>query len=1671
MKLRNLAAAGLLLANAFTGFGAMPSKPDFAYPQSVSADARKELASALKSGKDVKAVRAMMNYALAQAAIDAESADSIAAFIAANRAGLKTDGAKAVADLLIGRIKDSDSLTLAAINTYTEALREARTADWREVVAADVKFFPSLYDFAVTLTDNDSLRSAAMEYNAGRPYPLVYMALEEAVDYDELLEVRKRFEGEDAEAYVLADLARFAYDFDRRRQVYELCKASRSKLTDVLETAETYLTRPEAEISGRAVVGKGQTYKLRLRAVCVPEVTVTVRMKQPAESVVTTRKIAIQGSGVYQADTVIDLQFDQYGEYTLTPSFAGTDKAGNRGQITVNVTDMMIAQQVFGKDTERLAFNAMNGKRLEGVNFTVNRNRLSAALGSDRYTPSIYVDNGYEASAGWNYSVNVVTDRAIYHPGDTLRFAATSMQTRPGERTVARGRSLLVTLRDANYQTVDTMRCVSDDFGRISGSFVLPSEGLTGRFMLNVGSYASRGVMVTDYKAPTFDVEMTASRLSAGEVELNGVARGYNGFPVGDARVAISVDKLPQWIWFRNFRNASMKTLATDTVTTAADGTFTVRLAIPAEGNLSASAVVTSPAGESHDAACFLPLRKYMISANVAEFVLAGEAPEVSVTDARGRRADVACRLTLTAADGAEIAPDASWSNVPSGRYALQIAAEDADTVRQNPVYVYRLTDKMPPLETALFVPRGSVSSGDSLLVGTSYADSHILYTLYTPDGIIEQRTLTPRQGNFTLRPELPEGVDRAQITLLTVRDYAFSEHSVSVTRPDVARRLNIEVESLRDRVTPGDHETWTIRVTDNLGQPATAAVMVDVYCKALDALQPMAWSFYAPSSYYGKNLSFNRNWRLSESARCNSVVSSPYNLASLSPYFITYGMEWPGAVRLYYKRGVMYNAADMKMSMAAGVNDAVITEAEDMELCEDAVAFDGAAESGAPVAGVATSASADAPASADDGSYRLPEVAVALWEPVLTTSADGTARISFTVPDANTSWAVRALAYDRRLLSGVFGADIIASKPVMVQPQLPRFLRAGDRIELRASVMNNTDSTASVNSFIEIYSTLNDAVLSRRDFTDTLAAGASACISIELQAPDDASMIGVRTRATAGRFTDGEQSILPILPADMTVSTGTPLFMPADSTATVIEVGRGGALTFTANAVWECVAALPGLQVSGSRSAFSATSSLYSAAAARGLLRQYPQIGSALHRWQQEGDSALMSRLERNDDLKIALLSATPWVAAAQSQSEQRARLLLLFDRKLTDQTIGDAANTLGKLVRNGGLAWTENSAEPSPWVTLRVLASLGQLKRMGYLPKSAALNRIITDAVTYLDDVVGRAYAADKTAASMPYVLMRSQFSDIRQNLPARRASALTVQNLVGHWRDLSPEGVAQAAIILNENGYKATARELIESLRQYEVWKYRAISPWYLEAFKAVEPSAPEVDAMRSAYIARKHSMEWGSGQAATDLISAILTSGTDWLIPGANELEVRVDGTPVNPDAGSVLGEFRLNLPRGGRVEIVKGRFPAWGGVYTSAVDSVASVEPFASENLSVTRTISGEMKVGGKVKITLTLKAATDIDFVVVRQPRCASLEPVDQLPSTLWLGRLNAYREPCPAETNWFFNRLLKGETTITEEFYVTACGRFALAPAEAQSQYAPEFQAHTSGMEVTVSE
>ncbi len=1645
---------GLLLISATTGFGALPAKPDFAFPKTVSTDAQARLKAAEKRNDGPETVRALIDYSLAQTAINPDRSEKMLALMADVEQRADRPVTKAMIQLLRAKLGLSDSLAADAVSRYRDELRATETRLWEGVVEADTRFFPTLYDFAIGACPNlpDSIINAAIAYNQNRPYPLIYLEQRRTYGFNDMRKLYQRFAAEPAGVYPMLGMAHAASSLDERREAFALLSAIPDPDNEV-KSAMSYLQRPDIHTNHNSIVARGKELEIKVEVTCLNKATIDVEMVKPTPKKLKSIALTFPGQGVWKADTTVTLTLNEYGEYRLTPRFESL-KERHPSQGRVVVTDFLLSQQSFGKQQSPvLALDVINGAEQKGVSFTKNRNQITGTRGADVYSPSIY-SGSYEPSQNRWFFANTLTDRAIYHPGDTVRFAATIMQARGTARSLASGQQAKITLRNANHEDIDSVRLTADDFGRVNGAFALPTEGLTGNFALRIGDYGYAPFTVADYKAPTFDVELKTERIDSTTVELHGSAIGYNGFPIADARVALSVAKLPDWVWYRTFRSMKSETVATDTVSADANGRFSAILTVPAGTNLAATASAASPTGEAHDADAFIPQYKYYIEGEIGRYTNALTPPVFKVRGAENKIVDRPLSVMLTTL-GDTIYPDPTWANVPSGAYNIIVNCEGARRAEFE-TQVYRPTDKMPPTESGLFIPVSAVKPGDSLLVGTSFADSHIRMVKWTSDAILEEKWLTPDEGNFFVDITLPDSINDATLTFHTLRNYRFEERIVHISRPDVARRLNLKIESMRGNITPGETERWTIKVANNLGQAQKAAVMLLVYSRALDALKPLNWSFYTPP-IWGRNLNFADASSYSDGTY-NSMtprLDSPF--AGISARFNLWGQTWPRI----YENGLAEKAVFTSMKMAAGNIMVRGTSTYDMgaadiavEECKEEASCDSAAPELSEPA-VESIGNQDA--------YRMPEVPVALWQPVLTTAADGSLEVTFTAPNANTTWGVRGLSYNKQLLSGLFDADIIASKPVMVQPQLPRFVRSGDRIELTAMVQNATDSTTSVNSMIEVFNPANDSIIDRREFCDSVAARSHTMISAYMTAPDRISVIGIRVRATAGNFTDGEQTLIPVLPADMKITTGSPVFLPSDSTEVTLDIPRGGTLTFTANAAWECVAALPALSAPEGRSALTAVGALFSAATARGLMRQHPEIARALHSWESD-DSVLVSRLMRNDDLKMSLLSSTPFVAAAQSESDRRAALMLLFNNKLTDKIISNAISALVKLQRKGGLTWVEGNDEPSEWITLRVLATLGDLKRLGYMPDDRRLSRLISQAVEYLDREVAQDFARNKKATFPAYVMLRSRFPDVRQSAPAQRAAAATVQDIVAHWRDLSLGSLAEAAIILNENGYPSTAAKLLESLRQHEAWAQMPLSPTLLNAFASIEPKCAEVEIIRNDYLRRKQSNDWGNSADVSALIAAILNSGQTWLVPSANSLHVKINGENAAIAPNNYLGEFRLDLPEGGKVEISKGAFPAWGGVFSAATDSISSIEAFGSDDLKISRSITGIIAPGEKITVKLTLEASQSIDYVTVTQPLCAGFQAKEQLPGRIWSGYSSAYREPLASQVNYYFNTLPKGKTQLTETFYVTANGTFILAPSRAQSQYAPEFQAHTAG-------
>ncbi|MDE6314999.1 MAG: hypothetical protein K2L71_00875 [Muribaculaceae bacterium] len=1669
----------LAVSMLFSGFAsAGAAKPDFAFPKQVSITASKELKTAIKSDNGPGTMRALINLTLAGGLMEPDSIARLEHIVADVTARTGNPVTKAMTMLLRAEISGSAQWADSAL-VYTDALRGTDVGAWGDVISVNKVYMPTLYDFAVSkrldFEMSDSLLRQICEFHAGDLSPLMYWSLYSGSDsdawklYDGYFQKWQSF-------YPLVWLQQMhGQNNDESRRIFDAAvkwidmhsaTAPHEAVTQVKRVVGA-LTAPRVKLLCRTTTRLADPLPVHIESQNAGHVEIAVYETKPLQRLVKKYDLRFDGEGMFANDTTIEVTLPRFGNYRIVPLLPGGKEDLEGHSCEVVVSDFLVEVERFGRVNDYMAIDPMIGKPQSDVKFSLESNRLSGTRGDDIYSPTVWCGaayEGYPSSESWRQAANVLTDRSIYHPGDSVRFVTTVYEYDGLKRRIKGGAHHLVTLFDANGKEVASVDGITDNMGRLHGVMPIPESVMTGYFRVAVERIGSVSVMVSDYKAPEFEVTARAVRVDSVTVNISGTAFSYSGFPVQDGSVRISIDKLSPWVWFWDFRSGIQETVAETDAKTDISGRFSVNVNVPAGVALSARATVTSALGESHDADCFIPGKPYYIKVSLPENLLAPEntdwIPPVEVVDAEGKSVELALNFSLITSENDTIASVKDWSKVPSGQYSLIVSADNsefADNVTVSNLVIYRADDKMPPVKTPLWVPSVAVSTGEDVMYGTSFDESYIRYVLWTPDSVLEKKWLSPGVGNHSFKAELPDGINDATITLWAFRDYAVETRSVTVKRRDVARNLKLEISSLRDRINVGDRELWTIKVVDNLGRPAAnSAVVLDVYSKALDALQPFSMAFNpysGPSSHYWISPG---SW-YPQSAIVWKNGAKP-QLPDVNNGFNTYGQRWPRVTVFYHIAGMGQSA------MARNYKTAITVDSAPMAMEEAVYEESGSlADSGNNIVKGSHSE------SSAEGSYRLPEVPLALWQPVLTTDADGALQVQFVAPDANTTWSLKAVAYDSNLLTGTFGADIIASKPVMVQTSLPRFMRQGDMLTLRASAVNNTDSVVGIGAVIELYDPITGDIIESKEFQqEAMKPMSTRILSLPLTVGSDWNCLGIRVRASGGNFSDGEQTVIPVLPSTVTVLESTPILIDADSTVTVIDAKPGSVMQLTSNAVWECVMALPGVIEYNNSSLLAALSSLFSAATADGLSRSYPEIRKAIRQWENT-DSLLMSRLMKNEDLKIALLENTPWIGAAEADTERMARLSLLLDKARIKKTIDNSITTMAKLTRGGGLCWVDGDDEPSEWMTLCALSTLGQLKKMGYLPSDRRLDKIIREALKYIDNVVARKYAADKHDINMTYAYVRTAFADVvSQPSTARKVSAAAVQHAVANWRDYSLKGRAQAALFLNDNGYHTTAMKIVESLRQYSAWRQTGVTPWVLEAFAGIDPSSADVDVIRLWLLSQKQTQEWGQGYYTSSVVYSILSSGTDWLVPAANELSVKIDGKDVDVTTeDSYVGEFRLDIPDGGAVTVTKGRFPAWGGIWNQSESKADSVAPSTGKELKISREIEGDLTVGSRVNVILTIDADRPMDYVTVVSPHCAGMQPVNQLPhNDGW--RRAVYTEPTAQRTTFFINRLPKGRTVIREEYYVTGNGSFILAPAQAQSQYAPEFIATSSGIEVT---
>ncbi|MDE5687084.1 MAG: hypothetical protein K2I18_00475 [Paramuribaculum sp.] len=1464
------------------------------------------------------------------------------------------------------------------------------------------------------------------------------------------------------------------------------------------------------------------------------------------------KNIAFAGRVPFKKDTTVAIPFDRPGSYIIAPAISGVTQR-NQSYPVVRVSALCMGEVSFGKQTILVVDpvtgapvdkadimqlssrrNAKSQRKLGTTDssgfLTVNDNvdgNLRPVKGNDRFAWGLYTyrpdkqDNTFA-------SINLYSDLAIYHPGDSVQWACIAYRTDGTDKKPIASQRLRIIFRDTNYTPVDTSYTSTDAHGRATGSFTIPEGLLTGNFTIqattesndNLKAAGSIRIMVSDYKLPTYYTQITSvaqQTPSAGCVTIKGKAVTYTGIPLAGINVDMTLASLPFWWW----RNAGGDKFWSATSVTDESGAFEFvitpqdfALAPDAEGAFSAAVTTTSATGENAVASrTFTIGDAYRIEATIPSDINAAHQfkPSVTVIDNDSKAVDESISLDILK-DSAVIARSifkpgetVSLDNVESGIYTfrLTLPGKKVQNVVCDNIAVFRPTDKTPPRKSPVWVPVNSIYAGDTILYGTTATKAYVLYTAWTEGKLFERKWIETAPGIHSVVPQLPDGVEKMTVSFMSVNGYETSTSYVAVKRRTALSGIKIIAETWRNKVIPQSLEELRLKVIAPDSTGVAASVILDMYNAALDNLSQYSLNLFTHNGY---TPSLNLRAPLAHRDVYTDVSSTISYLKCVnpeSPVINTYGRSFAGhSMRMY--KAAMFGARSATTDLAGVKEHADLVVVNEAKAAAPESVEEEAADEAAPAAG----ADSGADTKADDFTYRPSEIPLAFFAPMLNTDAQGNLTYSFRVPNANATWAFKALAYTDRMDVANFSATTIASKPVMVTPNLPRFVRTGDTIDILAQVFNNADSAANITTVTEIFAPATGRIIKSDTQALQIAPNSSQTVRIALEAPLDAPFVGYRIKSSTTGYADGEQSLIPVLPSSAPVYESTAFYVPADSKDFSVKIPATGkysrtTLTYCDNPLWYVVAALPGLRSSQSESAIDAAGVIYSVAVARGLLKKYPAIADAIRYWNtsDKSDSTLVSMLSRNDDMKMMLLQATPWMLDAQSDTERMQRLSLLFDSKECNKAMAAALTKIEKLQsESGGIAWLSFNNEPSLWATAKVLSVIGNLNTFGFMPDDTKLKSICGKALDYLQQEYGAIYATHPDSGFGEFAYVCSLWSDFTPSTIGKSLISREIQRTVGNWKKMDVEAKAQAALMLKRFGHDAVARAIIASLTEYAVsspekgmwWpsladrsaslSTLAATASALEAYALITPGAQEVERIRQWLILQKETSNWGASANASAIVTAILASSDTWIEP-ASATTFYFNGKKLDTAQTLYTGEIKLPLKPSEKESTLSlkrtGATPAWGAVTSVDIRPMAEVTANSCAALSINKRIlvadgtawkdATHLKVGDRVKIQLTIVSQQIIDYLAIADERSACLEPVEQLPTPIWQDDICFYRENRDNVTDIFVSRLPKGTFVLEYEMWVNNSGAFSSGIATAQSQYAPAVTAHSAGRRINV--
>lgn len=1280
--------------------------------------------------------------------------------------------------------------------------------------------------------------------------------------------------------------------------------------------------------------------------------------------------------------------------------------------------------------------------------------------------------NSTENTKQTQYATKFFSDRAIYRPGQTLYFKAVSYSETPDEsRKVLANKEITVILKNPNGQNVSELKLKTNEFGSVSGEFIIPNSGLTGNYSLlssidGVGSNYYQNYYsfsVEEYKRPRFEVKFDdvkdIFKLDE-EVTAKGTAMAFSGANVDNAKVTYRVYRqkiYPYWPWWKRGYypvDEPAEEITHGETTTDSDGKFEVKFhAKPApdeqnplrKGSSGENARtytyrivadVMDINGETRSSQQSITVGdlRYTLSIPVNQQIEISKLDSLPIqtNNLNGQFVPAKGKITLTKINPpARILRDSPLRETSYNLYSKEefisyfphepygkenqkenwakenpVLTESFDTEKSKSikidaknwkegyyilkgwiidrkdsipseqlVYLYR-NEKTKPVDNEIFtvsLDKSSYKPGEKATVNFTSAtqNSEVLVQLEADGKIIKSEKIQLNDNVKSFSFPIEEKY-RGNVFV----HYYFGKFNtakqgmLNVSVPYEDKSLKITAGTLRDKLQPGQNETWELTVSGDGKDKFIAEMLATMYDSSLDQFRsqnnnfPMfrssnysrytVWNSYQgfgligfndlwrnPDHYYypDKSLTFSDfnwfgfNWDhyFNDGMVMYEMAAAPVSASvdevlngrvagikmkeSSSDQFFIRGNssinDNPGA--LIVVDGVVMNSNNVNPEDLANVT--VLKGSQ-------ATALYGARGNN----GVIIISTKQAEENLSQVKSRINLLETAFFYPNLKTDEKGNIKIQFTTPESLTSWKFMATAHTLDLRTGYFETTVRTQKDLMVVPNPPRFLREGDQITFSSKITNLSDKELSGQAKLMLFDAFTmqpvDGEFGNTNATKniTVSKGKSDEVSWTLNVPKTHQAIVYRVVASAGEFSDGEESALPILTNRMMVTETLPIHVREgqNKTFTLDKLKNNTSksldnfkLTFemTTNPIWYAIFSLPYLREYPYECSEQVFSRLYGNLISQHIINSNPKIKTVFDDWNAKGE--LVSKLEQNEELKALLLEETPWVRDAQNEEEQMKRIAVLFDLNKMRNELTSAYNKLkAKQSSNGGFPWFEGGDE-SRYITTHIVSGLGHLKAMGINPEAKLdvnLKTILDGAIRFIDKEMetefDRYLKNDKITPSfyngIQYLYARSYFLEqYPLDKKGNQIKDYFLKEFDKSKFDETLQTQAMMAMIYNRFGKKDQAQKILTSIKDHSVesdemgmyWKSN-VAGWYwyqapietqallIEAFDEITTDVEAVESMKVWLLKNRQTNQWNSTKATTEAVFALMSTGKDW-----------------------------------------------------------------------------------------------------------------------------------------------------------------------------------------------